>query len=271
MVEVVSAGRLSNLPDHKMTREQPANHLVMWVVEGQGFARSGNLEVLARPGTVMVLPAGRCHAYASDTQRPWDQLWVHCQGPAVDHWVDRFGHDFGISAELGVRPGLIDPFTEVIAAHHGGGPALRLAHHLCWALLGRIEHRLAMGALSPRNQHADALTRVQNYIEARLDQPISVHELAEVANLSTRHLNRLCRSAWHLAPMSYVIRQRLARASLLLTESTLPIGEIALATGFSDPYHFSRMFRRHVGRTPSAVRHGVTYPPQPGPVLDSTT
>lgn len=260
VVQLLRSGRLSNQPAHKMTRAVPDEHLLMWSVAGRGFARSGDGETFTSPGTVIVLPVGQPHAYASDVDEPWDLMWIHFRGHAADQWVDRFGQRFGISAELGGGSILADAFTELITTHQGIRPGARLADFLCWALLGRIEHRLELGDGAPADQHAETLIRVQRFIEAHLDQPLTVEQLAAVAHLSPRHLTRLCRSAWQSAPMAYVIRQRLARASLLLTETSMPVAHIATHVGFSDPYHFSRLFRRHIGQSPTALRRDAQKP-----------
>lgn len=260
MLEALRSGRLSGQSEHRMERSAPTDHLIMWAVAGAGFAASGKMKTRAHPGTVMVLPAGRRHSYAADPRQPWDLMWVHFRGPAAGPWVDRFGRRFGLAAELGVHPELIDTFTELIATHQRGGPSLRLAHHLCWGLLGRIEYRLELGSTSPVDQHAEALDRVQRHIEAHLDEPLTVEQLAEVARLSPRHFTRLSRVTWRLPPMAYVIRQRLARACLLLTETSLPIGSIAAQSGFNDPYHFSRLFHRHIGQTPTRFRRSRSSP-----------
>ena len=54
--------------------------------------------------------------------------------------------------------------------------------------------------------------------------------------------------------MQYLIAQRIARATQLLTATQLPIAGIAAEVGYDDPAYFSRLYRLHTGRVPSAVR-----------------
>jgi AraC family L-rhamnose operon regulatory protein RhaS len=54
--------------------------------------------------------------------------------------------------------------------------------------------------------------------------------------------------------MKYLGHVRLQVASLMLRDTELPIGEIALRTGFGDATHFGRSFRRSIGCLPSEYR-----------------
>jgi len=53
-------------------------------------------------------------------------------------------------------------------------------------------------------------------------------------------------------PHDYLVATATRRAQELLTETEMPLAEIALATGFSDQSHFSRRFREHLNASPSA-------------------
>lgn len=85
----------------------------------------------------------------------------------------------------------------------------------------------------------------------------TIAEMARRCALSQPHLNRLWRAAWGMAPVQYVIRQRIVRAIQLLRESDLSIQQIADSLGYNDVFFFHRQFRRLAGTTPRAVRLGA--------------
>lgn len=96
--------------------------------------------------------------------------------------------------------------------------------------------------------------RLKAYIQDRLGGPISVADLSEVAGLSPTHFSRAFRRSFGEAPHVFVVGRRLDRARHFMLTSDMPLSEIALACGFSDQAHFSKLFRRHSGRTPAAWR-----------------
>ena len=120
------------------------------------------------------------------------------------------------------------------------------------ALLNQVGLRQGLrlkGGLAPslRRQMVD-------YIEAHLDQPITLGELALRCNLSEYHFARMFRASFGLPPHQYLLARRLHRACQLLRLGLMPLGEIALLCGFASASHFSNRFRQAVGATPGEYR-----------------
>jgi transcriptional regulator GlxA family with amidase domain len=78
-----------------------------------------------------------------------------------------------------------------------------------------------------------------------------------VAGLSGSHFTRLFAAWAGESPAAYVKRARIQRARRLLTEVDLSIKQVAARCGFRNPHHFSRVFRRIDGLTPSAYREAA--------------
>ncbi len=110
------------------------------------------------------------------------------------------------------------------------------------------------GGLSPHK-----LRLVQEYIQAYLDQPLGLADLAALVQLSTPHFLRMFKQATGQAPHQYVLAQRMERAKGYLRTSRLSMTEIALHLGFRTQSHFAMHCRRLTGLTPTAYRqaHGV--------------
>jgi AraC family transcriptional regulator len=98
------------------------------------------------------------------------------------------------------------------------------------------------------------------YISERLSSRITLDELAAVAGLSTHNLLKRFRTTFDTTPGQYIINERVKEARKLLRQSPLRITEVAVATGFYSPSHFSTVFSKHVGITPTVYRrrHGPT-------------
>ena len=98
------------------------------------------------------------------------------------------------------------------------------------------------------------LKRVFEYVDLHLSAKITLAELAGVAGLSRMHFASQFRAATNLRPHEFVLRQRVQRAEQLLKNTTTPIVEIALTTGFQTQAHFTTIFKRFVGSTPNRWR-----------------
>ena len=114
------------------------------------------------------------------------------------------------------------------------------------------------GGLSPHK-----LRLVQEYIQAHLDQPLGLADLAALVQLSTPHFLRMFKHSTGQAPHQYILAQRLERAKGCLRTSRRSMTAIALGLGFRTPSHFAMHFRRLTGLTPTAYRraHGVQRSP----------
>ena len=98
------------------------------------------------------------------------------------------------------------------------------------------------------------LRHVIDYIDAHLDQDLTLAELAAVAGFSPSHFKALFRQATGTPVHRFVLERRVERARLHLLEGRLSVTEVALETGFAHPSHMARWMRRLLGLSPSQVR-----------------
>jgi AraC-like DNA-binding protein len=95
---------------------------------------------------------------------------------------------------------------------------------------------------------------IEEFIEAHLEKPLTVDDMASRVGLSASHFSRVFSATLKMPPHSYLMSRRLHKAQELLATSNMPLAQIALVTGFSDQSHLSRRFRDRVGRSPSSFR-----------------
>lgn len=133
-----------------------------------------------------------------------------------------------------------------------------LAHELLGhALLNQVGLRQGLRLKGGLAAHQRRL--LVEYIDGRLDQPLSLGELAGLCALSEYHFARMFRQSFGLPPHQYVLARRLERARVLLRSSVQPLGEIALACGFASASHFTNRFRQVLGGTPGEYRQAFEH------------
>ena len=98
------------------------------------------------------------------------------------------------------------------------------------------------------------LKRVMFFVEKNLGKNITLDAMACAAGLSRMHFAAQFRMATGMRPHDYLLRERIARAKALLLETREPLVQIAIAVGFHTQAHFTTVFRRFVGNTPSKWR-----------------
>lgn len=97
---------------------------------------------------------------------------------------------------------------------------------------------------------AEAIQIMQNHI----DDPLSTHEVAEIAKVSLRQLERLFKRYKDTTPQRYYLFLRLQQARRLLLQTSLSVLQVAIATGFSSQSHFTKCYRDLFRYTPGNER-----------------
>lgn len=117
-------------------------------------------------------------------------------------------------------------------------------------LLGRHGDRRPRG--NARACSASA-ARAIDYVHTHYAEAFTIEDLAGLSGITPRHMIRSFRKATGMPPHAYLRQLRIGEARRLL-ERDLPIAEIALATGFADQAHFSKVFKQVTGATPGRYR-----------------
>jgi AraC-like DNA-binding protein len=95
---------------------------------------------------------------------------------------------------------------------------------------------------------------VLEFMRDHYSGPITNRQLARVAHMSVRTFERRFHGGFHLTPQHYLRRLRLQMASRALVYTGQALADVASVCGFADQSHFTRVFRRHFGRTPREYR-----------------
>ena len=113
--------------------------------------------------------------------------------------------------------------------------------------------------LTPSNGLSlERLKRVYDYIEAHLDDRLTLTDLASIACLSPYHFSRSFKRTVGIGPARYVIQRRLERAKALMRRTSQPLASIAQEVGFVDQSHLTSVFRRETGVTPGHFRAALS-------------
>jgi len=92
------------------------------------------------------------------------------------------------------------------------------------------------------------------FIKNNFDKEFSLDEIAAKANYSPYHFIRVFKAETGKTPFQYLLEIKIAKAKELLNKSSKPITEICYDCGFNNRSHFSVIFKRKTGNTPSSYR-----------------
>jgi len=133
-------------------------------------------------------------------------------------------------------------------------PGFRLiSQSLLLLLIGKLSRWYAM-ATKEDSAKLMLIAKSLAYMEQTLYEPLSIEQLAKMANMSERSFYRIFQKATGETPNQYLTNLRLAEAVELLKHSDASITEIAFDCGFQDSSYMTKQFKKHMGVTPSMFR-----------------
>ena len=148
----------------------------------------------------------------------------------------------------------MDMMLHIINKQHGARLAAQISEEfMCERIRGtndrqRIPLRHHLGTNQPR------LVEAVSLMEANLDEPMQLDELAHHVKLSRRQLERLFRKHLDDMPTRYYRELRLGRARQLLLQTNRSIADVGYACGFTSAQHFSKCYRDCFGFPPREER-----------------
>lgn len=225
---------------------------------------AGVSEAHWRPGQILLTPDQAPGISRWPGSPPISTLEIGIPAPALSRASEElYGKgdlDLGPLCHAPLEDMLISQALLGLWSPDDGVPTPRLLVEQCVELIvlqlvrRAFEHRHAPAKCGRTALAPWALKRVIDLVEARLDEELSLADLAGAARLSGSHFARAFKRTTGVAPYRYVLARRIVRAQSLLADTRLPIIEIAARCGYSDPGHFATLFRRETGYSPRQYR-----------------
>lgn len=175
--------------------------------------------------------------------------------------------DVHVSGEIFVTDGRIvtcaggistlDLMLHLVERFEGRAIARRVADDLIYPSIRR-GHEPARIELHRRTGSTNAvLLRAIEMMESHLEDPVTLTQISERVGTSIRHLERLFARSLGISPSKYYMRLRLREARGLLTQTDIPLAEVALRSGFHNTSHFARRYREVYATLPSDERRAL--------------
>jgi len=231
--------------------------LLVHTLDGHGVLRvadGGEHRISA--GDTLVWVAGAEHDFGCPHGAdPWEIVWAHFR--PREHWHDLLSMPVlgaGVSRvsapHARVRARIDEALLEMDAS------ARTLAPRAVDFALNALERALLwLGTANRGPQHLDdRIHEAVLFVAHRLDAPLSVRAIADAVRLSPSRLSHLFKDQVGVSPGRYVELRRIERAETLLESTSMTIGSIARATGFSSQFYFATRFKAVEGISPSDWR-----------------
>ena len=119
--------------------------------------------------------------------------------------------------------------------------------------------RMYLTKLLEQGSHGvhDLVSAARRYIDAHLDEELSVASIASSLFVTPNYFSRLFKRVTGEGCNEYIVRKRIEKAKSLLETTSLKTGRIAMMVGYRDTNYFSLAFKKHTGQSPTQYREEI--------------
>ncbi len=246
---------------HDAMRYLPTHHTVsLYLGGGQGTFRTDAPDERGAPGKLCLMPAGHVVDWVVGSSQQFLHLYFAPEqlGPLALRLLDREPREVRLPELNFANDTALARMLAGIAALDWHSPTGRLhANELGHAVLAQVLTGYGRRAVAPlRGGLAPAVRRrLADWLQHRLDAPVTVGEMAAFCALSEHHFAHAFRVSFGCAPHAWLAARRIERATELLRgDAHADLEMVAAATGHASASHLVRRFRAARGVTPGQYR-----------------
>lgn len=254
----VTCGGYYKIDTGTMKTERPhgrEDFQLLYVAEGTAyFVFNGTRQAVSKGNVILFRPNEPQMYYYHESNSP-EVYWVHFTGYDANniltrHGIPNKGNIFyiGTSSDCQYLCNRIireiqlkkDRYTE-------------MSELLLTQILITVGRRLARESHTD-NAVADEMERAVLYFQEHYSQPLNIGRYASKCHMSTCWFINNFKKMTCMTPAQYIVSLRITNAEALLGGTNYSIAEISSAVGYDNALYFSRLFRKHVGCSPSEYR-----------------
>lgn len=220
---------------------------IIYIAKGQGyFYIDGKVKQIGEGCIVLYRPHERQEYYYLPNNT--EVYWIHFTGRDVQTHIEGMhsGMQIGISNEA------IQIFTSIIHTLQARRPMfVEIANAMFLQLVYTLKRHAEEFKTGRKDVDIESLILA---MQNEYNKKWTLEKMAAACGLSKYRLAHKFKEYTGVAPVQYITRIRMDKAKKLLSESTMPVGEIAAVLGYDNALYFSRLFRKNEGMSPTEYR-----------------
>ena len=255
---LVHCGRQKCPPNYTYNHKVPNEYHLHFVLEGKGRLEIDGALYHIQKEEIFLIPKDIPMQYFADSEDPWEYIWVTFDGAFAETYLGYAG----ITANHPVMTSTIPtkayiPLIEKILDTN----ELTFANEI-----KRVGYLFEILSLLIEVQNAGKREKNQydyssdTYVEYAISyinnnyHHIKVHDIANYIGINRSYLTAIFKKKLGISPQEYLVTFRLKKAAEMLTNTTMPIQDIAEKIGYENPLTFSKMFKQSYGLSPKHYR-----------------
>ena len=234
------------------------NAVMHYVSKGKGTFKVNNKIFNLKQGDIFIILKGMNVEYMASMDDPWEYYWIGFSGSNSIEYLNRTSiiDSYVVTCtEDSKIPNIILNMCEISKNYNPSSSddivLLRELYSLLYTFIKEFPKEFEYKDKELHTYIQDAI----NFINSNYMNSITVNEIANHVNLSRSYLYKMFIKNLKVSPQKYLINLRMYKATLLLKNTKLPIGEVANKVGYTDSLLFSKTFSKYFSMSPLNYRN----------------
>lgn len=234
---------------HNISHEFAYDYYIFeYIVSGKGYIEVENKKIMVQAGDFYFLNRLSKHVYYSDSDTPYEKLFIVIKGRFVDALV----RAYQIHSELLLKNyDAHDLMTEIHdmldSKQSFSYEKLSIKVLQLFQILCEIDFSTSINS----NNYAEI---VKNYLDSNLTNRLTLEMICRDCHISPSHVERVFTETYEISPLKYFARAKAQHVASLLRNTNYSLSEIADFLSYSDVKYMSRCFKKWMGETPLNYR-----------------
>ena len=232
--------------------------VIHYISKGYGTFKINDEVYNLKQGDIFILLKGMNVEYIASMDEPWEYYWIGFSGSKANECLNRTAiiESYAASCKEDSKiPYMILNMCEISKTYNPScSDDILLLKELYSLLYALIEEFPKPFEYKDKELHA-YIQEAINFINSNYMNSITVNEIANHVNLSRSYLYKMFIKNLKISPQKYLINLRMYKATLLLKNTKIPIGEVASKVGYSDSLLFSKTFSKYFSMSPLNYRN----------------
>lgn len=234
------------------------NAVIHYVSKGKGTFKVNNKIFNLKQGDIFIILKGMNVEYMASMDDPWEYYWIGFSGSNSIEYLNRTSiiDSYAVTCKEDSKiSSIILNMCEISKNYNPSSSddivLLRELYSLLYTFIKEFPKEFEYKDKELHTYIQDAI----NFINSNYMNSITINEVANHVNLSRSYLYKMFIKNLKVSPQKYLINLRMYKATLLLKNTKLPIGEVANKVGYSDSLLFSKTFSKYFSMSPLNYRN----------------
>lgn len=232
--------------DYHVYRQRYDSIMLAYITEGNLQLNQGGMHYRAEKGDLLLVDCYQEHEYYTDSFVKF--TWLHIDGSSLRPWLELMFQNCGQCMSISSHCHTL--MLSVIDGIKDKEDQYRLSRkiHMLMCEIASFKESMDVAVDS------SIIKMAKDYIEAHLEEKLSVRQIAEQMHYSPSYFSQMFRQSVKMPPYEYLLSRRIERAKELLLQTNFPLEIVAARSGFQETTHFIYTFKKFTGLSPLKFR-----------------